>query len=114
MSEYIMDPGADLYIGPGGKPYESLGCSCSSARGAVGAADMTPMDLLRLAKARTGGSAGAKIIPPGAQKVPSVISRASSFVPLAPPASHLTTYLLLGGAAVAAVLVVRKLRRRHP
>lgn len=28
MSEYIMTPGARLDIGPGGKPFESLGACC--------------------------------------------------------------------------------------
>jgi len=46
MSEYMMMPGARLEIGPGGKPYESLGACCSScARGgpcATGDAALSP------------------------------------------------------------------------
>lgn len=30
MSEYMLAPGARLEIGPGGKPYESLGACCAS------------------------------------------------------------------------------------
>lgn len=29
MSQYIMLPGAELEIGPGGKPYETLGACCA-------------------------------------------------------------------------------------
>lgn len=33
MSEYIMDPGARLEVGPGGKPFESLGGTTPVNRG---------------------------------------------------------------------------------
>jgi len=31
MSEYMMMPGARLEVGPGGKPYETLGGACCSS-----------------------------------------------------------------------------------
>lgn len=40
MSDYVMMPGARLEIGPGGKPYESLGACCASC--AMGDVALSP------------------------------------------------------------------------
>lgn len=115
MSEYIMDPGARLEVGPGGKPYESLGgrpavnrglgaccAGCSATAGALGGANK--------------GNLEAKKLPVTTKNV-----TASVYYPPAKPGGGLGGLMrgklpyIIGGAAllgVGAIVVMR--RRKRP
>jgi hypothetical protein len=99
MSEYIMDPGARLEIGPGGKPYEELGACCAACV--------------------TKGSALGAIIVGGGFSTPPIIAPpivppSGGAAPVTPPAATSSLPLILGLGAVGVVgfLVVRRLRRK--
>lgn len=89
MSEYMLAPGARLEIGPGGKPYESLGACCSAcAQGAPTCA---------------GALAG-----PPARKDGKSMSARPTVRPIAPSSSRLPYYLAAAGAGVALFLYLRR------
>jgi MYXO-CTERM domain-containing protein len=99
MSEYILDPGARLDLGPGGTPYEELGACCAScakgatrcSRGGLGADKSSVL---------TAGGGGTIVIPGGA------ISPTSS-------SSALPMILGLGAVGVVGFFAVRWIRRRR-
>jgi len=100
MSEYMMMPGARLEVGPGGKPYETMGgCSCAPLGAAPG---LTPPK---------GGLTGAMT------RMGDMLTRKPPAGGGSPPAgsgsSDNTKYYVAGAAALGlvAVMFLRKKKR---
>lgn len=100
MSEYIMAPGARLEVGPGGKPYESMGAccaACSSSPSGLGGAG------------GRGGKSLSKPVPPPKKNV-----QVSASMPPPARSGALAGKLpyLIAGAAVLGFGAVMLMRRR--
>ena len=94
MSEYMLAPGARLEIGPGGKPYESLGACCSAcAQGAPTCA---------------GALAGPPARKDGLSTSAHPTVRPMTSAAPAPSSSRLPYYLAAAGAGVALFLYLRR------
>lgn len=103
MSDYIMSPGAELYVGPHGKPYESLGRSSSRKKPCC--ADCGS------GKKKCGGDALGATLPP---------RMAGPSLTVGPPASPADTSplgsmgpILIGGAAVIGIIWFLRRRKKN-